>query len=443
MRKGIYAFFVFSVLAPWVSPVFAQTTPTVSAVSADVVSFSDPLSSTVTFAVSGTDLDDIVYSGYSLWLGDFQGIVEGGNATSMTFSFTIRPTNLPSGDYPLTIQYGGVTVYTSEPIVHVVNIFSFIPERKSIEAYLSDAPLKKISKKRVGLNVHYALGSTAAEDSTLEARLRRSKTKWMREHFSHEVLMGEDQAAWFARYDKAMEFAVENNIRVVGMLAYGPIGDDYSRPTKAEWEEFVDLTVNRYKHVVDVWEVWNEPDSPDYLDPSSTNNYLKLLKQASPIIRRNDPDAIILGGVLSSPNAEWAEEIFDQAGSEFDQLAVHVYQCENWLNNGDLNQLDQDWEELEQVVERYRADTKIWVTEMGCSMGSSGVGEAEQRRSVKKITQHLLKTGSVEVVLLYTVRDRSYLYSSDPYEAYFGLLNDDFSPKLIWDWYRQIRVKAQ
>lgn len=443
MRQSIYGFFIFSLVAPWSFPALAQTTPTVSGISADVVSFSDPLSSVVTFAVTGTDLDAIVYSGYSLWLGEFQGIVEGGNATSMTFSFTIRPIDLPSGDYPLTIQSAGATVYTSEPLVHVVNIFSLIPERKSIETYLSDVPLKKISKKRLGLNVHYALGSTASEDATLEARLRRSKTKWMREHFSHEALLGADQSAWFTRYDKAMQFAVDNNIHVVGMLAYGPAGDDYTRPSKEEWEAFVDLTVNRYKHVVDVWEVWNEPDSPDYLNPSTVKNYVKLLKQASPIIRRNDPEAVILGGVLASPNADWAEEIFDQAGNEFDQLAVHVYQCENWLNNGNLNQLDTDWAAVEQVVQQYRPEVKVWVTELGCSQGSNGIGEKEQRRSVKKITQHLLNTGSVEVILLYTIRDRSFLEESDPYEAYFGLLNADFSPKLVWDWYRQIRLNAK
>lgn len=443
MKKFVYGFFVFACLATGVTPTLAQTTPSVSAISADVVSFSDPLSSTVTFAVSGTDLDGLVYSGYSLWLDDFQGVVESGNATSMTFSFTLRPIDLPSGDYPLSIQLAGQTVYTSEPLVHVVNIFSLIPERKSTQEFLADVPLKKISKKRVGLNVHYALGSTANEDATLEARLRRSQTKWMREHFSHEAIMGEDQAAWFARYDKAMQFAVENNIHVVGMLAYGPVGDDYSRPTKGDWEEYVDLTVNRYKHVVDAWEVWNEPDSPDYLNPSTQGNYIKLLQQASPIIRRNDPEAVILGGVLASPNPEWAEKIFDQAGTEFDQLAVHVYQCENWLNTGNLDALDEDWQAVEQVVSAYRPEVKIWVTEMGCSQGSSGVGEKEQRRSIKKITQHLLNTGSVEVILLYTIRDRSFLVSSDPYEAYFGLLNSDFSPKLVWDWYRQIRVNAK
>ncbi|MEK7540409.1 MAG: glycosyl hydrolase [Patescibacteria group bacterium] len=443
MRQSIYGFFIFLLTAPWAVPALAQTTPTVSSISADVVSFSDPLSSVVTFAVTGTDLDGMVYSGYSLWLGEFQGIVEGGNATSMTFSFTVRPASLPSGDYPLTIQLAGTQVYTSEPIVHVVNIFSLIPDRKSTQKYLEDVPLKKMSKKRLGLNVHYALGGSEAEDATLEARLRRSKTKWMREHFSHEALMGEDQAAWFARYDKAMQFAADNNIHVVGMLAYGLVGDDYSRPSKEEWETFVDLTVNRYKHVVDAWEVWNEPDSPDYLDPSTVKNYVKLLKQASPIIRRNDPEAVILGGVLASPNADWAEEIFDQAGNAFDQLALHVYQCENWLNNGNLQQLDKDWTAVGQVVRRHRPEVKVWVTELGCSEGSSGVGEKEQRQSMKKITQYLLNTGSVEVVLLYTIRDRSFLEESDPYEAYFGLLNADFSPKLVWDWYRQIRVNTQ
>lgn len=421
----------------------AQMVPEIASISTDVVSLADPLSSEVTFAIYGSNLGDIISGEQTVWLADFPAIVEGGNASAVTLSFTISPDDLPSGEYQLVVTAGEVVVYSSEEIVPVINIFSLIPDRRGVRAYLNNVAYKRLSKKRVGLNVHYALGSSSDEDETLEARLEGSNTRWMREHFSHAVIIGEDQEAWLKRYDKAMQFAVDNNIRVVGMLAYGSDDGDYSQPSKEDWQEFVDLVVNRYKNVVDVWEVWNEPDSVDYLDPSRVNVYVHLLKQASVVIRRDDPQAIILGGALASANADWTSAIFEQAADSFDDLSVHIYECERWLSNGNFDQLDTDWQQMEEVVQEFRADPKFWVTELGCSMGSDGVGESAQRRAIKQVTNHLLNTGSVEVIFLYTIRDRDYLEDSDPYEAYFGLLNSDFSPKLVWKWYRKIRLNPR
>lgn len=443
MQRCISIFIFFLLLAPQLT-LAAQpaSTPVLTSISTDVVSFSDPLNSATTFAVYGSDLTGLATGTQTMWMQGVQGIVTSGNDTGVTVYFDFQPSNFPSGEYALEVREQNVSIYTSEPMVHVVNIFSLIPQRKSLESFLSAAPKKKLSKKRVGLNVHYALGSSTEEDAVLEERLGHSHTRWMREHFSNTALMGEDQTAWFKRYDKAMQFAVDNHIRVVGMLAYGPTDGDFTAPTQEEWEAFVELTVNRYKQVVDVWEVWNEPDSPDYLSPSSVDSYVTLLNQASPIIRRNDPLAIILAGALSSPDASWAKQVFQQAPQAFDDISVHVYDCEDWLQTGNFESLDAAWSSLEDVVKKFRAQTNIWVTELGCSLGSAGVGEQEQRRSLKHITAHLLKTGSVPVVFLYTVRDRAYLESTDPYEAYFGLLNSDFSRKLAWAWYRKIKLNA-
>lgn len=445
MSKRLSLATLFIWLATLLSPSLsqAQTVPVITSISTDIVSLADPFSSEVTFAIYGSDLGEVVSGEQTVWLGDFSASVVSGNASAVTLIFTITPAQLPSGDYQLVVAEGDAVVYASEKIVPVVNIFSLIPDRRGVRVYLDNVPHKKLSKKRVGLNVHYALGSSSDEDNTLEARLRRSDTRWMREHFSHALIMGDDQAAWLKRYDKAMQFAVDNHIRVVGMLAYGPTDGDFSAPSKQEWQEFVDLVVNRYKNVVDVWEVWNEPDSADYLDPSRVNTYVHLLKQASVVIRRNDSEAIILGGALASPNTEWTRTIFEQAADSFDDLSVHIYECEDWLSNGNFDQLDDDWQAMEHEVGTFRTNIKFWVTELGCSMGSSGVGESEQRQAIKHLTNHLINYGNVEVTFLYTIRDRSFLEDSDPYEAYFGLLNTDFSPKLVWKWYRKIRLNPR
>lgn len=436
MQK-IVSIFSLLVLVSW--PLLTRAaTPQITSISADMVSLADPLYSSVTFAIYGTDLASIVTGTQTVTLNGVVGVAISGNSTGVTLTFDIRPIGMPSGLYRLEVREAGTLIAMSEPLVEIVNIFSIIPDRKSVQEYFDGVSRKKISKQRIGLNVHYALGSSAAEDATLEQRLTNSHTKWTREHFSHEAVMGVDQAAWLKRYDKAMQFAVENNVRVVGMLAYGRGADDYDPPTQAEWQEFVDVVVNRYKNVVDVWEVWNEPDSADYLTAPTVATYVPLLRQASEVIRRDDPEAIILGGVLSSADASWAEHLFQKEPLAFDQLSVHIYECERWLAQAHFHDFDAEWGELERVVEQYRPEARIWVTELGCSMGSDGIGETRQRSIMKRVTNHLLNTGSVEVILLYTIRDRAYLYATDPYEAYFGLLEDDFAQKIAWKWYRQI-----
>jgi hypothetical protein len=283
---------------------------------------------------------------------------------------------------------------------------------------------------RIGLNVHWALGGFGKDD-LYQLRLHQSRTTWVREHFYTEVFMGENQDAWFARYDLVMEKYRREGIKVLGMLAYGANHGDFYQPDLEVWEQFVRKVVARYRDSVSAWEVWNEPDSPTYLTPHNPETYGPILEIAYRTIKHNDPGALVLNGGLSWFNWYFAERLFKDYGSYFDQLAVHGYYCENQNYSEMMSHLSA----LRSVVGKYRPGQQIWITEFGCSTGSSGISEQDQVNYLKEATATLLETTFVDKIFIYNIRNREI---GDIYEDNFGLLTLDMQPRLAWDWYRRL-----
>nr|WP_290668108.1 cellulase family glycosylhydrolase [Ardenticatena sp.] len=154
----------------------------------------------------------------------------------------------------------------------------------------------------------------------------------------------------------------------------GPIRDD----ALDDFARFVRDMVNRYKgapYHINSWEIWNEPDGPTNVDPSSQSvewgcfgdytktepyfgaeRYVKVLKTAYSAIKSADPDAeVVLGGLLLGcnpveqlpPNDPWCPEagtFFEGilaygGGAFFDTLAYHAYTTWDGTNTDwDLNQ---------------------------------------------------------------------------------------------------------
>lgn len=292
------------------------------------------------------------------------------------------------------------------------------------------------SKDQLGLNVHWTLGGFDYDD-IYESRLDQSNTRWVREHFYNEVLSSERPDAWLKRYDRILNRYHRNGIKVIGMLAYGKDHGDFYAPNEDNWQTFVNLVVSRYKDKVDVWEVWNEPDSPDYLVPNNPEAYQPILTVAYDAIKAQDPDAIVLGGALSEPNKYFAEYMFQNYNGKFDALSVHGYYCRRYLADGNLDQLENDFNELRQVVQQYRGDQRIWITEFGCSTGGTGISESLQAVYLQQASKLLIDSGFVEHILLYTIRNRDI---NNVYENEFGLMDINLKPRPAWNWYLNVPI---
>lgn len=287
-------------------------------------------------------------------------------------------------------------------------------------------------KDRVGLNTHWALGGFG-RDNGYNLRLRESKTRWVREHFYTEVFLSQSRDAWLARYDYVLKKYKENNINVVGMLAYAEKERRFWPPYEDNWKNFIRTVVSRYKNQVKVWEVWNEPDSPDYLILNNPQTYIPILETAFREIKQIDPTATVLVGGLSWPNVDFARDLYEKSG-KFDALAFHIYSCNDYFASGNFSSIEGDLLRLKEVVSKYKGGRKAWITELGCST-SNHLSESQQAEYLKKIIPYLFNLGFIEKILLYNIRNYNY---GDSYEDNFGLLTSDLSPRASWYWYKGI-----
>lgn len=425
----------------FIQPVSAQVTelPEIDSLSTDFLSVATGEPYTTTIAIYGSDLDYLLFNPVNIQLGALTGTVVSGDDTGVNVSFTIDSSLIidrRSTEY-LTITLADSTIVTSATAIDIFNPFigdyALQQSRQFVES--TKHPHKR-NKHTIGLNVHWAQGSDETVDDLYAQRLDDSYTIWVREHISYEQVMGSDSAAWLKRYDQIMLNYHDDGRRVIVMLAYGTGDDEFKEPNS--WKEFVRLVVKRYRNYVDAWEIWNEPDSGDYLSPHSNwRTYRHILKTGSAMVRQYDTDAIILNGAVSNlDNLEFTKQLYTHGRRYFDDFNVHLYYCDEYVDDKkSLDQLTTDFEQLQQVIKKYRAAERIWVTEFGCSTGTKGITDKLVKRYTKAATKTLLSYDNVGPILLYTIRDRTYL-TNDPYEAYFGLMDENLKPKKVWRWYK-------
>lgn len=432
MKKWLIILFFLPLLA------YTQDAPVINSVSSDFISVIDHATeNSTTIAVYGDNFSDLIYSAnIKIYLGDLEGTAISGNDEEINATFYF------SGEIEDSYYYLKIVNLETSEILSSSNIpirfFNpYLEEYKNsqIKKFLKKSSGHKVNKKRVGLNVHQAMAGDSANDEQYLAKLQNSKTKWVREHFSHKLIMGNDQKAWVTRYDKIIKQYQNENIRVVGMLAYD-YDQDYTRPSLGAWKEYARYVVRRYRNYVDVWELWNEPDSDSYLSPSDMDEYKPLLKYGYKLIKYYDTDSIVLnGGVANIEHLKFIDSLYRRGRNYFDAFNIHLYYCDEYVNNGNNNAQREDMENLERLLARRNNKKKIWVTEIGCSTGHKFATESEQKIYLKKSTAYLLKKDYIQNILIYTARDRNL---QDEYEANFGLFNLDFKNKEAWKWYRML-----
>lgn len=210
--------------------------------------------------------------------------------------------------------------------------------------------------------------------------IRHLGAEWMRCEFICTRQGDIDLAGW----DEIAQRAQRNGLRVIGLLDYstlqGADKNDWATPEYAQrFAERAAFIANRYKNQVRVWEIWNEPNLPDFrLEPEPYANLLALTYRA---IKAVDNRAIVcaagLAGCWSGDNnlqaKQYLEDLYESAACKafraergfypFDAVANHPYAwdkpaskyMERALNDNVLS-----------VMRRYGDAAKpIYITEVG------------------------------------------------------------------------------
>lgn len=101
-------------------------------------------------------------------------------------------------------------------------------------------------------------------------------------------------------------------------------------PTDKAWVSFVATLVKRYKGRISSYEMWNEPNAIGFYTGTAAE-MAHLVSLAYPIIKSNDPQAIVVSPAPSStgwptPYDTWMNEFLAAGGGKYvDVIAWHAY----------------------------------------------------------------------------------------------------------------------
>ncbi|MBD3181240.1 hypothetical protein GF312_03040 [Candidatus Poribacteria bacterium] len=166
------------------------------------------------------------------------------------------------------------------------------------------------------------------------------------------------------RYDRSAEIQVKNGLNVYQVFHDTP-------PWATEGEKrrsfpndlrdaynFAVQMAERFDGKVKAWEVWNEPDIPNFSDELG-DSYAALLKTMYLGFKSFDPDLSVLLCSFAHGPGRFAETVFENNVNDFfDIYNYHIY--DKWENHSDraLKHI--------QVMRRYGLERKpIWLTEAG------------------------------------------------------------------------------
>ena len=261
---------------------------------------------------------------------------------------------------------------------------------------------------------------------------------------------------WSA-FDRVIQAARQRGFDVVGMIAYTPswalpAGVDDSTYPPARVSDYATFAAAAAKHYAPLgvreYEIWNEPNITAFWKPKpNPAAYAQLLKTAYAAIKAVDSQAIVLSGGLSpaatdgtdfSPPAFLQKLYENGAKGSFDAVAAHPY-C--WpASPGDTYEWSA-WYQMYGTSPSLRSlmvangdgGKQIWATEFGApTSGPSGsfVSESDQAAMVAKAYQLFSSYSWAGPLFWYAARDLG--TDSSTREDFFGLLRNDFSPKLAY-----------
>ena len=141
-------------------------------------------------------------------------------------------------------------------------------------------------------------------------------------------------------------------------LGAGVAALSHADKAMAAWLRYVETTVNRYKDVVNEWEIWNEPYGQE-------KDYAPLLIKTAELIKKIQPGAIVL-----------AETLWDDVQNPNVKIPFEALKAENKLNLVDywayhpyVQNPDDCYPALDTFIKfmkSYRAEYKVYQGEVGC-----------------------------------------------------------------------------
>ncbi len=176
-------------------------------------------------------------------------------------------------------------------------------------------------------------------------------------------------------------------------LNYYGLGSVYAPKSIDDWRNMVRVITKRYKGRISGYEIWNEPNDPNF-GRLSISELINLTKVASEEIRANDPAAKVVSASPYSPG--YLDQYLAAGAADYvDIVGYHEY---NNAPEEMLNKLSN----VRAVLDDYGVNKPLWLTE-------GGSGDEKQTESV--VADALLRWSLVSTA---SGMQRSFWYTWGP-----------------------------
>jgi polysaccharide biosynthesis protein PslG len=254
----------------------------------------------------------------------------------------------------------------------------------------------------------------------------------------------------WAEMDAIAAAAQRHGLQLLPIVAYSPPwaspqGDLWAYPDRAPFEEFFAAALRRYPQI-GAWEIWNEPNSWVFSKPGpSPTGFVDLLRSARETRDAVGSHAKLIAGGAAPGGAfgalQWIDAVARLGGLDLvDGLGIHPYSPQA---PDDPSSLMMRLPALhDHLAELGKGDLPLWITEYGAPTATapSGYGaplsEAQQADRLRRAYALAAQMPWVENLTWFEYRD-SCVNPVDP-ECNFGLVRNDFSPKLAYGAFRDV-----
>ncbi|MGZ8178111.1 cellulase family glycosylhydrolase [Williamsia sp. SKLECPSW1] len=251
----------------------------------------------------------------------------------------------------------------------------------------------------------------------------------------------------WAPLDAVVSAAASQGLGVLGVVNTTPAWARaantslYAPPTNpADLGSFMGVLAKRYVSKMTAFEVWNEPNAATSYSPAPDPvGYTALLKAAYPAIKKAQPSATVIGGVLGSTitwgswtlnPVDFVQQMYAAgAKGSFTALSFHPYQYSTKFSQGASlanSPLNQVTAIRNLMVSNGDGTKKIWATEYG--LPTNQVSAAQQSDYIDDFLSTWRTLSYAGPAYVYTLVDRNSADTSDP-ESTFGIYQDNWTPK--------------
>jgi hypothetical protein len=200
--------------------------------------------------------------------------------------------------------------------------------------------------------------------------------------------------------------------------------------------------IRRYGNRVAAWEIWNEPNLPEFFkadDPAGS--YATLVRTAYPAAKAANPGATIVAGSLAQSDYEFTERLMRLGvGGHFDAWSVHPYSEDRSPRDPGTPGYSRmvmalGVPQVRQMLLKHGQNQPLWLTEFGWSTCKvrggrayeNGVNESTQADYLRQAFELMRSWSYVQVGVWFNIQDTA----GDPSSRVdnYGLLRDNGSEK--------------